>query len=59
MSALRVCHEWVVCGLLPHTGWALHIVAHTGFFGQQEEHKASRPRKGRLMSMTKFSQVCS
>lgn len=57
MSVLRLCPERAERGLLLHTGWALHIVAHTGSFGQQEEHKASRPRKGRLVSMTRFSQI--
>lgn len=56
MSALGVCHEWIVLSLLPHVGWALDTVTHTGSFGQQEEHKATRPRKWRLVSMTKFSQ---
>lgn len=59
MSTLWKCCEWVMLGPFLHTGWVLRIVTDIRPSGQQEEHKATRPRKWRLGSLTQFSQLNS
>lgn len=58
MSTLRKCCEWVLLGPFLHTEWVLRIVTDIRPSGQQEEHKAIRPRKWRLGSLTQFSPLC-